>query len=47
MVLQIRETIVLQRVELEEKASSPPFRSFALLPAFVEKLGFAEKMKIE
>jgi hypothetical protein len=44
MVLQIRETMVLQRVELEEKADLSHvwvFRSFVVL---MRKHGFAEKL---
>jgi hypothetical protein len=44
MVLQIRETMVLQRVELEEKADLSHvwvFRSFVVL---MGKHGFAEKL---
>jgi hypothetical protein len=42
--LQIGETIVLQRVELEEKASSSHFWVFGKLIVLIGKHGFAEKL---
>jgi hypothetical protein len=47
MVLQIGETIVLQRVELEEKASSSHFWAFGLLAVLIGKHGFAEKLHLK
>jgi hypothetical protein len=44
MVLQIGETIVLQRVELEEKTNSSHFWAFASLAVWMGKHGFAEKL---
>jgi hypothetical protein len=44
MVLQIGETMVLQRVELEGKVSSPYFWAFGALAALMGKHGFAEKL---
>jgi hypothetical protein len=44
MVLQIGETIVLQRVELEEKTSSSHFWAFASFAVLMGKHGFAEKL---
>ena len=44
MVLQIGETMVLQRGELEEKAGSSYFWVFGQLTVLVGKHGFAEKL---
>jgi len=44
MVLQIRETMVLQRVELEGKGSTPHFCVFGSAAASMGKHGFAEKL---
>jgi hypothetical protein len=44
MVLQIGETIVLQRVELEERVSSSHIWAFGSLAALMRKHGFAEKL---
>jgi hypothetical protein len=44
MVLQIGETMVLQRGELEEKARSSYFWVFGQLTVLVGKHGFAEKL---
>ena len=44
MVLQIGETMVLQRVELEGKVSSPYFWAFGASAALMGKHGFAEKL---
>jgi hypothetical protein len=44
MVLQICGTMVLQRLELEEKASSSHFGVFSLSAALMGKHGFAEKL---
>jgi len=44
MVLQIDETIVLQRVELEEITSSSHFWAFALFVVLMGKHGSAEKL---
>jgi hypothetical protein len=44
MVLQIGETMVLQRGELEEKVSSPHFCAFGTLTMLMGKHGFAEKL---
>jgi len=44
MVLQIGETIVLQGVELEEKASSSHFWFFGSFGVLMGKHGFAEKL---
>jgi hypothetical protein len=44
MVLQIGETMVLQRGELEEKASSPHFWVFGWLTVLMGKHGFAENL---
>jgi len=43
MVLQIDETIVLQRVELEKITSSSHFWAFALVVVLMGKHGSAEK----
>jgi hypothetical protein len=47
MVLQIGETMVLQRVELEEKASSTHFWDFGSLTVLMGKHGFAEKLHLK
>jgi hypothetical protein len=39
--------MVLQRVELEEKASSPHFWAFGSLEALMGKYGFAEKLHLK
>ena len=44
MVLQIRETMVLQRIELEGKGSLPHFCVFGPSAAPMGKHGFAEKL---
>jgi hypothetical protein len=44
MVLQIRETMVLQRLELGEKASSSHLGVFSSIAALIGKHGFAEKL---
>ncbi len=44
MVLQIRETMVLQGVELEGKGSTPHFCVFVSPAASMGKHGFAEKL---
>ena len=44
MVLQIRETMVLQGVELEGKARSWPYWIFGSPAALMGKHGFAEKL---
>jgi len=44
MVLQIRETMVLQGVELEGKARSWPFWIFGSPAALMGKHGFAAKL---
>jgi hypothetical protein len=44
MVLQNRETMVLQRVEREEKGSSPHFCVFSPSVALMRKHGCAEKI---
>jgi hypothetical protein len=46
MVLQIHNTIVLQRVELAEKVRSLYLWVFGSLAALMEKHGFAEKLHI-
>jgi hypothetical protein len=43
MVLQIGETIVLQKIELEGEASSSHFSVFGSFAALMRKHGFAEK----
>ena len=45
MVLQIRETMVLQGIELEGKAGSSPFWVFGSFAALMGKHGFAEKLQ--
>ncbi len=47
MVLQISETIVLQRVELEEKTGSSHFWVFEALAVLMGKHGFAEKLHLK
>ncbi len=47
MVLQIGETMVLQRVELEGEASSSHFWIFGSLAALMGKHGFAEKLHLK
>jgi len=47
MVLQIGETRVLQRVELEEKASASYFGAFASFATLMGKHGFAGKLHYE
>jgi hypothetical protein len=47
MVWQIGETIVLQRVELDGKASSVHFWIFGSWAAFIGKHGFAEKLHLQ
>jgi hypothetical protein len=47
MVLQIRETIVLQGVELEEKADSSHFWAFGSFFVLMGKHGFAEKTSLK
>jgi len=47
MVLQIHNTMVLQRVELEEKVSSVHFWIFGSWAAFIGKHGFAEKLHLQ
>ena len=47
MVLQIRGTMVLQRLELEEKASSSHFWFFESFGVLMGKHGFAEKLHSE
>jgi hypothetical protein len=44
MVLQIRETMVLQRVERKRKGNPPHFCVFGLPAAPMRKHGFAEKL---
>ena len=44
MVLQIRETMVLQRVERDGKGSRPHFWVFGPPAAPMRKHGFAEKL---
>ena len=44
MVLQIRETMVLQRVELEEKADLSHFWPFWSFLVLMGNHGFAEKL---
>jgi hypothetical protein len=44
MVLQMRGSMVLQRIEREGKANSPPFWFFVSLAALIGKHGFAEKL---
>jgi hypothetical protein len=44
MVLHIRQTMVLQRDELNEKAWSLPFWIFGSLAVLMGKHGFAEKL---
>jgi hypothetical protein len=44
MVLQMRGSMVLQRIELEGKANSPPFWFFVSIAALMGKHGFAEKL---
>ena len=44
MVLQIRKTMVLQRIELGGKGSLSHFCPFGLSVARVRKHGFAEKV---
>jgi hypothetical protein len=46
MVLQIHNTIVLQRVELDGKASSLHFWIFGSWAALMGKHGFAEKLQL-
>ena len=47
MVLQIRETMVLQSGELDGKARSSPFEVFGLIKALMGKHGFAEKLHLK
>jgi hypothetical protein len=47
MVLQIGETIVLQRVELEEKISASHFGAFASFAVLIGKHSFAEKLHLK
>jgi len=47
MVSQIRETMVLQRVELEEKANSSHFWIFGSFAVLMGKHGFAEKLHLQ
>jgi hypothetical protein len=47
MVLQIRETMVLQSGELDGKARSSPFEVFGLVEALMGKRGFAEKLHLK
>jgi hypothetical protein len=47
MVLQIDNTIVLQSLELDGKASWMHFWTFGSLTAWMEKHGFAEKLHLE
>jgi hypothetical protein len=44
MVLQIGETMVLQKVELEGEASASPFSVFGSLAAMMRKHGFGAKL---
>jgi hypothetical protein len=44
MVLQIRETMVSQRVERDGKAKSSPFWVFGSVEALMGNHGFAEKL---
>jgi len=44
MILQIHNTIVLQRIELDGKTRSLPFWVFGSVAALIEKHGFAEKL---
>ena len=44
MVLQIRETIVLQRIELEIEASSSHFWAFGALAVLMGKHSFADEI---
>ena len=44
MVLQIRETMVLQRVERKGKGNPPHLYVFGLPVALMRKHGFAEKL---
>jgi hypothetical protein len=47
MVLQLHHTVVLQRVELDEKVSSVHFWIFGSWAAFIGKHGFAEKLHVQ
>ena len=46
MVLQIRKTIVLQRIELEKRRGTPLFGGFGSRAPLMGKHGFAEKLQI-
>ena len=47
MVLQIGETMVLQKAELEGEASSSPFWVFGSFTVLMGKHGFAEKLHLK
>jgi hypothetical protein len=47
MVLQIGETVLLQSVELVEKASSSYFWDFERVAVLMGKHGFAEKLHLK
>jgi hypothetical protein len=47
MVLQIRETMVLQKVELEGKGITSHFCVFGSFVALMGKHGFAEKLHLQ